>query len=120
MGKGDGSWRSTWRCGLGGPVRVEREGGDMDRTTHAVRVQLRAMDCDRYEIGLRNSAQGTMIPRMGTEEHFDRGLAWRKHQNAQGHDIYVRPGGSVGLPLPDDLSAAALVRAEDGGFTPAV
>lgn len=92
----------------------------MDRTIYAVQVQLRAMACERYEIGLRGSATGTMIPRTWGIAAFERGIAWLKHKNAHGHDIYVRPAGSVGLLLVDDLSVDALVRMQDEGFTPAV
>lgn len=47
-------------------------------------------------------------------------IQWLKRMNAQGQDIYIRPDGSVGLILLDDLDQAAVVRLKHDGLAPAV
>lgn len=91
-----------------------------DRTALAVATQVRAMGCERFEIGLRDPIQGTMISRTWSVPEFEPGLGWLKWQNAIGHDIYIRPAGSVGLLLLDDLTADGLVQMKHDGLAPAV
>jgi len=93
-----------------------------DRTTLAVVAQLQAMACDRYEIGLRNIQRGTMILREWTAEEVTHPLAmrWLKYLNAHDHDVYIRPLGSVGLILADDLTGTAVEQLTRDGLEPAV
>lgn len=101
-----------------GTEHTTRSGAD--RTARAVRTQLQAMGCERYEVGLRDTAKGTMIPRTWSVAELEHGITWLKHANAHGHDIYVRPAGSMGLLLLDDLTADAVARMHREGFGPAV
>jgi len=83
-----------------------------------VRRQLAAMGCDRYAIGVRDPARG-MLTRQGSADEIVAGIGWLKAMNVQGNDISVRPVGSSGLVLVDDLSATALKELNRDGLTPA-
>jgi len=83
-----------------------------------VRRQLAAMGCDRYAIGVRDPARG-MLTRQGSADEIVAGIGWLKAMNVQGNDISVRPVGSSGLVLVDDLSATALKELNQDGLTPA-
>ncbi len=129
---GDGGERAARAAGGGGGRggdgprrRADRGGADrdrattpVDRTTDAVRRQLAAMGCDRYEIAVRDPARG-MLTRQGSADEIVAGIGWLKAMNAQGNDIYVRPVGSNGLVLVDDLSAKALTELNRDGLMPA-
>jgi hypothetical protein len=85
-----------------------------------VRVQLRAMGSERFDIGIRRDA-GEMILReaQGAIE-IENTIKWLRHENAKGAHIYVRPAGTHSLSLIDDLSIAAIERMKAEGFEPAV
>ena len=91
-----------------------------DRTARAVAMQMRAMGCASYEVGVLDAPQGQMLLRAWTVADLERGTPWLKRMNAQGHDIYVRPEGSVGLILMDDLDQATVIRLNHDGLAPAV
>jgi len=84
-----------------------------------VRRQLAAMGCDRYAIGVRDPARG-MLTRTGSADEIVAGIGWLKAMNAQGSDIYVRPTGSSGVILVDDLRAGTLKELTRDGLTPTV
>jgi hypothetical protein len=85
-----------------------------------VRVQLRAMGCERFELGVRRDA-GEMILREGQDAiEIEEAIKWLRHENAKGAHIYVRPAGLHALSLIDDLSAEAIERMKAEGFEPAV
>ncbi len=83
-----------------------------------MRRQLAAMGCDRYAIGVRDPARG-MLTRTGSADEIVAGIGWLKAMNAQGSDIYVRPTGSSGVILVDDLRAGTLKELTRDGLTPA-
>jgi len=83
-----------------------------------VRGQLAALGCARYEIGVHDPARG-MLTHEGSADEIVAGIGWLKAMNAQGSDISVRPAGSSGLVLVDDLSARALKELNRDGLTPA-
>jgi len=130
---GDGGERAARATGGGGGRggddprrRADRGGADrdratssLDRTTDAVRRQLAAMGCDRYAIGVRDPARG-MLTRTGSADEIVAGIGWLKAMNAQGSDIYVRPTGSSGVILVDDLRAGTLKELTRDGLTPMV
>jgi len=87
--------------------------------TEVVRRQLAAMGAQRYEIGVKR-ADGRMIPRVLTPRGLLRQVSWLERENQQGADIFIRPEGSVGLLLVDDVDEAALGRMVADGLTPAV
>src|SRR6266849_1174945 len=85
-----------------------------------VRVQLRAMGCERFDLGLRRDA-GEMILREGQGAfEVEATIKWLRHENAKGAHIYIRPGGIHGLSLIDDLTVEAIDRMKAEGFEPAV
>jgi len=129
---GDGDERAARAAGGGGGRgddgprrRADRGGADrdraaapLDRTAAAVQRQLAAMGCDRYEIAVRDPARG-MLTHTGSADEIIAGISWLKAMNARGNDIYVRPAGSSGVILVDDLNARALKELARDGLTPA-
>jgi RepB DNA-primase from phage plasmid len=91
-----------------------------ERTARAVATQVSGMGCTSYEIGVLDAGQGQMLLRPWTVAELEHGLPWLKRANAQGHDIYIRPEGSAGLILLDDLDAAAIGHLKHDGLAPAV
>jgi len=91
-----------------------------DRSQSAAIAQIRAMGCSRYDIGIRDVTRGLMMPRLWDASQVGSAISWLKHMNMQGNDIYVRPAGSMGLVLVDDLAAAALAQMKAEGIPPAV
>jgi len=97
-----------------------RKGG-MDRTTEVVRAQLAGMGAERYDVGVydrRNDAM--LLRREWTPAQVEASVGWFKGMNAQGRDIYIRPTGSSGLYIVDDVPAATVERMRAEGYTPAV
>jgi hypothetical protein len=85
-----------------------------------VRVQLRAMGCESFELGIRRAA-GEMILREGQDAiAIEKAIKWLRHENAKGSHIYIRPAGIHALSLIDDLSAEAIERMKAEGFEPAL
>jgi hypothetical protein len=85
-----------------------------------VRVQLRAMGCESFELGIRREA-GEMILREGQDASaIEKAIKWLRHENAKGSHIYIRPAGIHALSLIDDLSAEAIERMKAEGFEPAL
>ncbi len=97
--------------------RGEKSAGIVERL---VRLQLRAMGCERFGIGIKRDA-GEMILREGQGAmEISEAIKWLRHENAKGAHIYVRPAGAHSLSLLDDLSAEAIERMKVEGFEPAV
>ncbi len=97
--------------------RGEKSAGIVERL---VRLQLRAMGCERFDIGIKRDA-GEMILREGQGAmEISAAIKWLRHENAKGAHIYVRPAGAHGLSLLDDISAEAIERMKMEGFEPAV
>ena len=85
-----------------------------------VRAQLRAMGCERFDIGIKRDA-GEMILREGQGAvAIETTIKWLRHENAKGAHIYVRPAGVHCLSLIDGLSAKEIDRMKADGFEPAV
>src|SRR5258706_18469 len=91
-----------------------------DRTSRAVELQLKAFGCDQFEVGIRDSQTGKMMMREWSSEEVKKSIPWLKHMNGLGHDIYIRPHGSQGVVLVDDLKADELARMRRDGYEPAV
>jgi len=91
-----------------------------DRTTEAVRAQLAGMGAERYDIGVYDRANDAMLLRREwTPAQIEASIGWFRGMNANGRDIYIRPTGSSGLYLIDDVSAATVERMRAEGDTPA-
>jgi len=91
----------------------------MDRTQTAVRRQLNALDAHEYEVGIRDPEKG-MIRRTWTALKILKALGWLKYCNANGAHIYIRPRGTKGYVLVDDLTQGAISQMRKDGFMPAV
>lgn len=91
-----------------------------DKTLQAVTRQLAAMGCPTFEVGIRDRATGRTMIRPWTIEEVKKALPWLRRENARDADIYIRPQGSVGLVLVDDLLLGALGRMKAEGFAPAL
>jgi len=90
-----------------------------DRTGRAVMAQLVGMGWDRYEVGLRTPDKGMLLRTYNSAELVTERF-WLKAMNARGHDIYIRPEGSTGLILLDDLKRDTLDRMARAGLPPSV
>mgnify|MGYP001028594740 CR=1 FL=1 len=93
----------------------------LDRTYLAVRRQLTALNCDSYEIGIKNS-DGKMMTRHWSKTETLKSVNWLKRENAKGADIYVRPAGdkNQGIILLDDLNQKQINEMKAKGYEPAV
>jgi len=92
-----------------------------DRTTATVRAQLAGMGAQRYDVGAYDRPSDEMLLRREwTPAQVETAVPWLKRMNAQGRDIYIRPSGSSGLYLIDDVPAATVERMRAEGYTPAV
>jgi len=96
------------------------EDKQLDRTYLATRRQLKAMSCDKYDIGIR-SRDGKMMTRTWSEDEVLKSVSWLKRENAKGADIYVRPAGekNQGIILVDDVTKGNLERMKSSGLEPA-
>ncbi len=99
---------------------MKQEHQQHDRTAQAVTRQLHAMDCPRFEVGVREAVTGKVVPVSETPEELIHSLPWLKHKNATGSDIYLRPAGSVGIVLVDDLKPERIKQMIQAGHTPSV
>src|ERR1041385_632303 len=101
----------------------ERSSSPTDRTTEAMRRQVMAMASEVFEIGLfKPDAVGNeavMLPRVWDADTLLRSVAWLRHENRDGRNIYIRPRGEHNLSLVDDLSRDAVLAMKRMGFTPA-
>ncbi len=91
-----------------------------DRTTEVVRAHLAGMGAERYDVGVydrRNDAM--LLRREWTPAQVEASVGWFKGMNAQGRDIYIRPTGSSGLYIVDDVPAATVARMRAEGYAPA-
>ncbi len=112
-------------AGLGIPPMTEAERKKRGEKSaviveRLVRAHLRAMRCERFDLGIRRDA-GEMILREGQGAfEIEATIKWLRHENAKGAHIYVRPAGLHGLSLIDDLTVEAIERMKAEGFEPAV
>ncbi len=91
-----------------------------DRTTEAVRAQLAGMGAERYDVGVYDRQNDAMLLRREwTPAQIEASIGWFRGMNANGRDIYIRPTGSSGLYLIDDVPATTVERMRAEGYTPA-
>lgn len=95
-----------------------------NRTIEAVRRQITAMGSAVFEVGLfkpdASPSEAVMLPRVWDEEALLRSVAWLRHQNRDGRNIYIRPKGEHDLSLIDDLTQQAVAAMRRAGFAPAL
>src|SRR5580693_6077548 len=100
--------------------RKKRIGRSAVIVERLVREQLRAMGCERFDLGIRRVA-GEMILREGQGAiEIEGAIKWLRHENGKGAHIYIRPAGTHSLSLVDDLSADAIEQMKAEGFEPSV
>lgn len=101
--------------GAAGPASANE-----DRTTKAVRRQIAAMGCDRYEVGIRDSMVGKMMIRTWSPDELIKSIPWLRRMNARRNDIYIRPAPDVkaGIVLVDDVEYADIERMRADGYEP--
>jgi len=99
---------------------ASRNRASLNPTTRAVHDQVAGMGAKRFEVGIKESQSGRMLIRTWDAAQVEKAAGWLKGQNARGSDIYIRPEGSTGIVLVDDLTAAALRRLSQDGLAPAV
>jgi hypothetical protein len=81
-----------------------------------VRMQLRAMGCERFDLGIRRDDGEMLLRERQGAIKIEEAVKWLRHENARGAHIYVRPAGLHALNLIDDLSVEAIKRMA-GGFS---
>jgi len=82
--------------------------------------QLEALGAECSDIGVKR-LNGTMVLREGWgAKQVLKSLLWLRRENLNRGHIYVRPAGTHGLSLVDDLKADTFVRMKADGFAPAV
>jgi RepB DNA-primase N-terminal domain len=84
-----------------------------------VRIQLRAMGCERFDLGIKRANEMALSEGQGAFA-IEQAIKELRHENAKGGHIYIRPAGSHSLSLIDDLTSAAIERMKGEGFEPAV
>jgi len=90
-----------------------------DRTAEAVRAQLAGMGAERYDVGVYDRQNDAMLLRREwMPAQVEASVGWFKVMNAQGRDIYIRPSGSSGLYIVDDVPAATVERMRAEGYAP--
>lgn len=91
----------------------------MDRTYLAIRRQIGGMDCQKYDVGIRDASGKGMMSRLWRKDEILRSVTFLKKANFDGADIYIRPAESEGLILVDDLGLGTLARMDAEGCNPA-
>lgn len=92
----------------------------MNRTQMAVERQLNAFYAQSFEVGVREQATSKFTLLAWNSDALRNSVGWLKHKNANGHDIYVRPNGSLGIVLVDDLNRESIVKLKEHGLNPAM
>ncbi len=87
-----------------------------DYTALALKRQLDALNTGIYEFGIFGEESRRMQLRTWTAAQALSSIRWLKYMNAQGHHIYLRPQGSTGLVLADDIRVATLQQMENDGL----
>jgi hypothetical protein len=85
-----------------------------------VRIQLRAMGCEHFDIGIKRNGGEMILRESQGAIDIEKAIKWLRHENAKGAHIYIRPAGTHNLSLLDDLSPEAIERMKAEGFEPAV
>jgi hypothetical protein len=90
------------------------------RSQTVIVAQLTAMGCTTFEVGVLRSDGRMILRERWREAEIIDALAWLRHENAAGAQIYVRPAGVHALTLIDDLTAETVQSMAGEGFEPAV
>jgi hypothetical protein len=91
-------------------------------TLEAVKNHLRAMNCQNYQFGVRDSSTGEMINcDIISASNVDKYIEWLKYENKNEKDIYIRPDKDENraIILVDDLTNILIEQMIKRGITPA-
>lgn len=93
-----------------------------DFTKLAVHRQVEAMGCTHFEVGIFDPVKDQMRNCPWTREAVmkDENIAFLKLKNMQGCQIYIRPAGTHGLTMLDDLKGSTVDAMKESGFAPAL
>ena len=108
------------RAGMTGEERKKRGEKSAVIVQRLVRLQLRAMGCERFDLGIKRDAREMSLREGQGSIEIAEAIKWLRHENAKGAHIYVRPAGLHALSLIDDVSTEAIARMKVEGFEPAV
>jgi hypothetical protein len=102
------------------PGAAGSAGTNEDRTTKAVKRQVAAMGCDKYEVGIRDSVTGKMMIRTWSPDELIKSISWLRRMNSQRNDIYIRPAPDevTGVVLVDDVEYIDIERMRADGYEP--
>lgn len=90
----------------------------MEGSEAEIRRQCGAIGAGRYELGVLGP-DGRMLIERRTEEAIVARRGWLARRNGMGAHVYVRPLGSVGVVLVDDVSRESLRTMGREGVVPA-
>ena len=98
----------------------KRSGKSAEIVERMVRGQLRAMGCHRFDLGILPDAGDMILRERQRAVDIEKVIKWLRDENARGAHIYIRPAGTHGLSLIDDLNVEVIHRMKAEGFEPAV
>ena len=92
------------------------------KTIQSIERQFEAMGCLRYDAMVRDPKTGREIKTNGTADEIIKTAAWIKRMNANGYDVYIRPGPYPGhnIFLVAHLDATAVEKMMKNGHDPAL
>ena len=100
-------------CGEERKKRGEKSAVIVERL---VRIQLRAMGCGHFDIGIKRDGGEMILRESQGAIDIEKAIKWLRHENAKGAHIYIRPAGTHSLSLLDDLPSEAIERMKAEGF----
>lgn len=91
----------------------------MSVVTGIVLRQLKAMWSTTFEVGIKKQ-NGKMLIKTWNIQNILKSISYLQYENTNGGHIYIRPLGSTGLILLDDVNINTLFMLENDGFEPSV
>lgn len=90
----------------------------IDITAKELGRQMRAIGGEIFEFGVKDEQSGEMTLRTWSARKALDSVRWLKYKNYRFHHIYLRPRGSTGVVLIDDLTVPQLNRMAADGIKP--
>ena len=91
----------------------------IDITAKELRRQMQAIGGEIFEFGVKDEQSGEMTLRTWSVRKALDSVRWLKYKNYRFHHVYLRPRGSTGVVLIDDLTVTQLNRMAADGIHPA-
>lgn len=91
-----------------------------DNTTKTVLRQLKYLNHTRYEIGIYDRTNDTMLLRSFDRDSIIKSIKFLRYKNMNGEDIFIRPEGESGYIFIDDITITALNKMENDGLKLAI